>query len=127
MTTAYHATKCKEYYEAILKTSILLPGKNVSTDKRDMTHISLNPFYPGSWALDVIGENTNEAWIFEIQIPDNTSLLPDPSGDGEHYNGGWMVHLGMLHVKVVSVTYISDVIEWESSKKRAPKYEQRVF
>ncbi len=115
---AYHVTKRKEDLGAILASKTLIPGRNVKT-KQYMVHLALKPFQPGRWALDLIGPDTNEAWIIELQIADETPLQPDPCGnmDQEMYAGGpdnWTVHDGPLAIKVVEVTHIPNVHAWES-------------
>lgn len=110
----YHVAKTEIGYTGIRDQQVILPGKNVHTGIAEFAHISLNEFSPGSWALDVIGADTNEAWIFTLDIPDDTELQPDPSGDGDYYNGGWVVHKGPLAVKIVHVEHIQDVCDWES-------------
>lgn len=111
---AYHATKNKGRLEAILKTSILLPGRNIATEEL-FVHIALKPFGPGEWKLDVIdgagGWRGNQAWIVEFEIPDDTKLLPDPSGEGEE--NGWVVHHGPLTIRVLNITYVTNVVAWE--------------
>ncbi len=108
----YHATKLRSSFKAIVATNTLLPGRNVSTDQ-EFVHLSHNPFAPGSYALDVIGADTNEAWVFTLEIPDDTPLSEDPSGEGSLYNGGWVVHDGPLAVTIISVEYIPNVQLYE--------------
>ncbi len=115
----YHATKEREAFESILQCKRLIPGRNVTTDTVVGVHLSRNPFYPGSWALDVIGADTNEAWVFEIEIPDDATLIPDPSGEGAFYNGEWVVHEGTLNITICSITYIADVPAWERGDTKA--------
>jgi len=119
----YHVTKQEESYRAILKSRTLLVGRNVSTSDQ-FVHVSLEPFEQGSYALDVIGADTNEAWIFECEIADNTALEEDPSGDGEHYNGGWKVCRNPIPItRIYSVTYIENVQRWEGG---ASGYAQKI-
>jgi len=115
----YHAMKQEDAYLAITRDRILLLGRNVTTKSIKYVHISLNPFTQGSWALDVIGADTNEAWIIECEIADDTPLISDPADDaGEDYNGGWMVCESEIPIlKVHSITYIDNVQEWESGDR----------
>jgi hypothetical protein len=108
----YHATKTKAAFKTIKATGVLLPGYNVTTGEQ-LVHLCRKPFVPGSWALDVIGADTNEAWVFTLEIPDDTPLREDPSKDGETYNGGWVVHEGELHTSILSVEHIKDVRRYE--------------
>ncbi len=110
----YHTTKTKASFRGIVDSNTLLPGWNVSALTDCYVHISLNPFHQGSWALDVIGDDTNEAWVFTLDIPDDTPLLPDPSDEGKYYNGDWVVHEGPLSVKVIDCVYIPNVQSWEN-------------
>jgi len=121
----YHATKNKKSYGAILKSGILLPGENVVT-KETAVHLSLDPFSRGAYALDVIGEDTNTAWIFECEVPDDIKFENDPSMEGEIYKGRWVIHRGELPVKIITVRHISDVIEWEMTEN-PQEYEKIVF
>lgn len=113
----FHATKVYACYEAIMKELLLRQGRNITLDK-PLTHVSRNPFTQGSWALDVIGEDTNRAWIIECEIADDTPLAPDPADDaGEDYNGGWCVSEHPIPIlKVHSVLYIQNVQRWEGGE-----------
>jgi|SRR3989344_3643521 len=110
----YHATKKEEAYERILKDRLLLPGRNLATEA-PLVHVSLRPFTQGSYALDVIGADTNEAWILECEILGETPLADDPTDEaGECYNGGWRVCETPISItRIHSVTYISNVQKWE--------------
>ncbi len=119
----YHATKHRSSFEAICATHKLRPGRNVTTRTILGVHLSCDPFYPGSYALDVIGADTNEAWVFEIEIPDDTPLVPDPSGDGKYYNGDWVVHQGKLPITIRRIVYIPNVQAWENSAPQAAAHE----
>lgn len=125
MIIAYHAAKTEEVYEAICRSRTLIPGVNVST-KEEWVHLSLTPFRGGGYALDVIGPDTNEAWVFELVIPDDTELLPDPSGDGEIYGGKWVVHRGDLKIKITSVLHITHVQKWEETGGN-PRYMRKLL
>lgn len=109
----YHATKTKEAKHSIIKTNVLLPGRNVRTRQCTQVHLSKDQFIKGSYALDVIGADTNEAWVFTVEIPDNTPLLPDPSDEGRLYNGEWVVHEGPLPVTILAVEHIKNVRAYE--------------
>lgn len=123
MITAYHVTKTRGGLDAILASRTLHPGRNVTT-KEMLVHLSLTRFRAGRYALDVIGADTNKAWIIEFQIPNDTVLEPDPSGDGKFYCGVWMVHQGVLAITIVSITHIPDVLAWEEHRI-SPAYEIR--
>lgn len=110
----YHVTKSRNSFEAILASQTLLPGRNISDVTNTWVHLSTTPFYQGSWALDIIGADTNEAWIFTIEIDDDSELLPDPTGEGEIYNGPWVVCTGPLTINIRSVHYIKNVQKWEN-------------
>lgn len=108
----YHAVKSEAAYQAIVKEKALLPGRNVS-DSRAMVHISLDPFEPGSHTLDAVGATT-EAWILELEIPDDTVLEEDPSGEGKWYGQEWKVYTdGDLPVHILQAEHIPDVRAWE--------------
>jgi len=126
MITAYHVTKTEAAFREILRTGVLLEGKNASTHEIEGVHISIDPFYPGSNALDVIGADTNRAWIFTFEVPEDTPLEPDPSGEGVFYNGTWMIHRGLLRVRIVSVLHISNVKYWEDGRNTA-LHEHKIF
>ncbi len=70
--------------------------------------------------LDIIGEDTNEAWIVTLEIPEGTILLPDPSDEGQYYNGRWVVHEGPLAVQIIEVVHIPNVQRWESGSSNVP-------
>ncbi len=114
----YHATKRQENLAMILATEQLLPGRNVGDGQTRYVHLSKTPFVAGSYALDVIGPDTNEAWIITCDIPDDTVLLPDPSGEGEVYDGEWVVHEGPLMVRVISLKHVPNVQQWEAQTTR---------
>ncbi|HYD93475.1 MAG TPA: hypothetical protein VEB18_03450 [Candidatus Paceibacterota bacterium] len=119
----YHATKTECSLTNILEEKILLPGRNVVCEDT-YVHLSLNPFHQGSYALDVIGEDTNRAWVIECEIPDDTPLAPDPADNaGAAYNGGWVIHGGPLSItEVISVLYIQNVQRWEMGDKKQARY-----
>jgi len=108
----YHVTKTEEGFKGILQEKVLIPGRNIN-HSTPLTHLSLDPFRPGSWALDVIGKDTNKAWIFELEISDDTPVQPDPTNEGELYNGKWVVVEGNLPVEIRSCVYIPNVQKWE--------------
>ena len=110
----YHVTKSQTNFEAIMASKVLRPGRNVTDNSNKWVHLSVAPFYQGSWALDVIGADTNEAWILTLEVDDATALQPDPSGEGELYNGSWVVYPAALPVRIISVIYIKNVQQWES-------------
>ncbi len=116
----YHATKTKSGLEGIIATCTLLPGWNITALHERFVHLSLDPFYQGSYALDIIGEDTNEAWIVTLEIPEDTILLPDPSDEGQYYNGRWVVHEGPLAVQIIEVVHIPNVQRWESGSPNVP-------
>src|SRR3989344_2549756 len=78
----YHFAKTEESYRSILREQKLRPGRNVA-DPRPLVHLSLDPFTPGNWALDAMGPDTNKAWIFELEIPDDTKIEKDIAEEGE--------------------------------------------
>lgn len=117
----WHVTKTEEAMNTIRKSKLLLPGTNVSRKESGDTfvHVNLVPFEPGQYALDVIGKDTNEAWILELTIPDNIALVPDPSGEGEWYGGRWMVAREPIPiVKILKITEILNVSVWEAQRGR---------
>lgn len=125
----WHVTKTRKAKENILKEQTLRLGKNVTRKDRRFVHVSLDPFEPGSWALDVIGHNdTNRGWIFKLEVPDETIFENDPSGDGEHYNGRWVVsRKPVLIVKVISLVYIANIRRWESHEAKERALRMRGF
>lgn len=76
---------------------------------------------PGNWALDVIGRDTNEAWILEIEILDSTELFDDPADDaGKFYGGGWIVcKVAVPIVNIRKIEHVDDVHSWEDGKIQA--------
>ncbi len=112
----YHATKRQESLAMILATGVLLPGRNTGDKSAKYVHVSKTPFVQGGYALDVIGPDTNEAWILTCVIPDDTVLLPDPSGEGALYEGKWVVHKGPLRVQISRMQHIPNVRQWEGKK-----------
>ena len=110
----FHATKTYAGYQGIVKEKKILLGRNVTATEA-FAHVSLNPFLPGSYALDVIGEDTNRAWILECEISDTTPLEDDPADEaGEDYNGGWRVSRIPIEVDaIVRVTFVRNVQEYE--------------
>lgn len=112
----WFAAKTEERRDIILNDKIIPLGGNVSTDEL-LAHVSLTPFKRGGWALDVIGADTNEAWIFELELPDSIHLYEDPSGDGVHYLGDWRVSKNPIPIeKIISEVHIPDVQAWESGE-----------
>ena len=108
----YHAAKTIEAVYRIFDEMLIRQGRNINGDV--LTHVSLSPFQAGKFALDVIGADTNQAWIFELEIPDDTPLQTDPSGDAENYGEGWKVSVNpILILKIHSITHIPHVVEWE--------------
>lgn len=119
---AYHAAKTWEAAQSIIDEMVLRFGKNVNGG--EFTHISLEPFKAGEFALDVIGADTNQAWIFVMEIPDDVCLQDDPSGDGESYGGGWRVSTQPIPVlRILSVTFIPNVVRWEFTGFSGPTIE----
>jgi hypothetical protein len=108
----YHATKQQSSLALILASGVLIPGRNVS-NSAEYVHLSKTPFKQGSWALDVIGPDTNQAWILTCLVPDGIPLLPDPSGEGADYDGEWVVHTGVLAIEVIGLKHIPNVQAWE--------------
>lgn len=112
----YHAVKKVAAVESILAQMILRPGRNVTSSK-ELVHVSLKPFRPGSFALDIIGADTNQAVILKLEIPEDTPLEEDPSEDSEIYGGGWKVSRDPIRIlKVINKTFIPDVLRWESGE-----------
>ncbi len=112
----FHITKTEEAFKSIMYERLLRPGRNVATGEA-LVHVMLEPPVPGNWALDVIGDDTNQAWVLELEIPDETPLLDDPSGEGEDYGGKWYVAPGPIPILAVrSVRYVPNVQAWEMSK-----------
>jgi len=95
-------------------------GRNVSHEKK-FAHLSCVKFMPGNWALDVIGRDTNEAWILEIEILDSTELFDDPADDaGKFYGGGWIVcKVAVPIVNIRKIEHVDDVHSWEDGKIQA--------
>jgi len=111
---AWFAAKTEEKRDLILKELLIPLGRNVAADC-PLAHISLTPFRPGTWALDVIGADTNKAWVFELDIPNTVKLEADPSGDGHSYGGEWRVSRHPIPVsRIVGITPIPNVAEWEA-------------
>jgi hypothetical protein len=115
----YHVTKTRESLMKILISGMLLPGRNVSDRSTNYVHLSKTPFIQGSWALDVIGPDTNEAWILTCIIHDDVPLLPDPSGEGGLYEGEWVVHNGPLSIDLVSMKHIPNVRRFENGETQS--------
>ncbi len=113
----YHVTKTKSTFENIIRERLLRPGKNVVTGEA-LVHVMLAPPVPGGWALDVIGEDTNQAWVLELEVPDETPLLQDPSDEGEDYGGQWYVAPGPVPILAVrSVLFVPNVQAWEMGRE----------
>jgi len=114
---AYYAAKSNEQLERIKQSREISLGRNVASQEA-FAHISLSPFKRGSYALDVIGEDTNEAWVLELEISDETRLEDDPSGEGALYEGEWKVSRAPIRIEqVVSIRHIPNVSEWEWGKE----------
>jgi hypothetical protein len=117
---AYHVTKRRKDLEAILTSKTLLAGRNVNSTE-PLVHLALKPFVPGRQALHSIGPATlasNEAWILELRISNETKLEKDPCSDDEQriYAGcldSWVVCKGPLAIQVVEVMHIPNVDAWE--------------
>ncbi len=122
---AFHATNTRAKLRKILQGRKLLPGRNLARPEQPLVHLSLDPFYPGSWALAVICAKAHncEAYILELEIEDTAPLAPDPTNEGMDYNGRWVVYEGGLPVRIMSVTHIANVQKWEEKKKG---YERRI-
>jgi len=109
----YHAAKTKQAVDSITHQMVIRTGRNVASRSK-LAHVSLEPFMPGRFALDVIGPDTNQAWILELEIPDDTPLEDDPADDWDIYGKGWKVSRQPIPVlKIVSITHIPNVVEWE--------------
>lgn len=114
----YHATKTRLEFEEIKKTLVLKPGKNVKTDK-PLVHISVKPFLPGNFALDVIGRDTNHAWVLKLEVDDFVPLDNDPSGESDIYGGGWRVSEQPIKIlRILSIDFISNVLDWEENSSQ---------
>lgn len=116
----WHVTKNESSLKAIRATMEIGLGQNVG-DKNFYAHVSNRKFQSGNWALDVIGDDTGEAWILELEIADETELMTDPADDaGEVYGGGWVVsRVPITIVKILSITYVENVFEWEMGELAA--------
>ena len=120
---AYHVAKTEVGLTAIVCEHKLRPGKNV-VDEREYIHLSLTPFVPGSYAVHVIcgaprRKEVARAWILTLEIPDTTPITPDPSGEGIHYGGEWVVcSQTELVIEIVEVTLITDILRWEETSKK---------
>lgn len=118
----YHVTKTEEAYQAILASGVLLPGRNVKTKTVVGVHLSLTPFIPGCYALDVICGQ--QGWLLTLEIADDTELLPDPSGEDQLYGGKWVIHPAPLAVVVLSASHVPNILAWE---ERQPASEVKIF
>jgi hypothetical protein len=119
----YHVTKTEKAFLAIVHEKMLRSGKNI-VDRQDYIHLSLTPFVPGSYAVHVIcgaprRKEVARAWILTLEIPDATPLSPDPSGEGIHYGGEWVVcSQTELAIEIVEVMLITDIIRWEEAGRK---------
>ncbi len=109
----YHVSKTLEGARSIFSEQrIRANGRNVS-DGRRFAHVSMKQFSQGAYQLDVIGEDSNEGWIFTLVIPDDTELMLDP-GDEEGLYGDWKVCCDDILILAISeIVYIADVREWD--------------
>lgn len=116
----WHVTKTKAALNAITNKLEIGLGRNVG-DENFYAHVSTQKFKSSDWALDVIGADTGEAWILELEVSDKTDLFPDPADDaGEVYGGGWVVSREPITIKrIVSIDYIENVFNWEMGKLKA--------
>ena len=112
----WHAAKTARAFDLIQKKMEIGLGKNLSSTTQ-FAHISTRKFERGDYALDVIGADTNTAWVFELEISDDTILLADPCDEGgKYYGGGWMVCADSIPiVKIISVEHIPHVLTWENT------------
>ena len=123
---AYHVTKTEGAFLTIVREKTLRIGKNI-VDGHDYVHLSLTPFVPGSYAVHVIcgaprRKEVARAWIITLEIPDTTPLAPDPSGEGTHYGGEWVVcSQTELAIEIVEVMLITDIIRWEDAGRDQEK------
>jgi len=109
----WHVTKIREGKAGIIRTQKIQLGKNLNSEQL-LAHVTLTPFLKGSLSLDIISKDTNEAWIFELEIPDDTVLLEDPTGESELYQGEWRVSETEIKIlEIISIEHIPNVHEWE--------------
>lgn len=110
----WHAVNTYEGRGCLFGEMEIRLGRNVCTDV-PLAHVSVVPFQPGNYALDVICGGTNEAWVFELEIDDATVLERDPSHDDQYYGGGWKVSRTPIRIKrVLSERHIVRVDLWEA-------------
>lgn len=116
----WHATKTHEHFLSIKESMRIAVGRNVSHDK-SLAHLSRIKFLPGNWALDVIGRDTNQAWILEIEISDSTELFDDPADDaGKFYGGGWVVcEVAVPILRIRKIEHIDNVRLWEGGEMQS--------
>jgi len=108
---AYHIATSEEAYRSILRDGVLKPGKNAS-DKRKLSHISLERPVPGSDLINYyVNGGFEERWILEIEVPDGLTLEDDPATE-EGFEGIWKAYDGELPVKVLSVEHVRDLQKW---------------
>lgn len=103
----YHTTKTKQALESILLSRRLQPGRNVNG--KFFVHLSTT--FPGWVSMDVFGgSKSTQAWVLKVEVPDNTPLEPDPSGEDFIYDGKgtWFTHEGTLPIEILEVIYFSD-------------------
>ncbi len=126
MATVYYAAKTKEQLEHLRSGMKIELGRNVSSPEL-LAHVSMTPFKQGEFALDVIGKDTNEAWILELEIPDDIKFEDDPSGEGAIYGGDWKVSREPIRIlRIISETHIPNVREWEFSAMTEPKEKEKL-
>lgn len=115
--SVWHVTKTEEALRLIISEKIIRLGKNIVNENELLAHISLEPFEQGNWALDVIGSDTNEAWILNIEIPECTPLEDDPARDEDIYGRGWKVSREPIQIlSFQKLLYISNIQHWEDKR-----------
>lgn len=105
----FHAAKTEEGYRAIMRDHTILCGRNLAYSE-PLAHVSLKPFMGGE--VDSFGPDTNQAWIFECEIANDTALTPDPS-DGNIFKS-WRVSKRPIHLlRIKAITHIPDLMAWD--------------
>jgi hypothetical protein len=123
---AYHITATEEAYKSIVKEGKIRAGKNAADKNRPLAHVSLTRPEPNDFLINywVKGDQDQERWIIEVEIPDTITLEDDPAEkdlyeggpedevDKEVHKANWKVFAGDLPVKVLSVEHVQDLERW---------------
>lgn len=111
----FHVTKNKKIAQKIAKEMVLKTNKHDLHD-RPYVFLFLNAPKSASYALDVIGEDTNEAWIFKLDIPGDIELIDDPMGEDEIYGNVWKASESDVPInKILEIKHIKNVRDWPES------------